>query len=71
MPKHPVLCQCEIYQTCEVCREQTERDLATLRKRDNARVANDVIPALQTENRAQPIPLREFEDRVIRAMKHS
>lgn len=42
MPKHPVPCQCEIYQTCEVCREQTERDLARLRKRQGERGRNEV-----------------------------
>jgi hypothetical protein len=33
MPNQRIICQCEIYQTCEVCRDQTERDLAILRKR--------------------------------------
>ncbi len=68
MPDRSVVCPCEIYQTCDICREETERDLVRLREDQTSRVAQDQIPALQTRNVATPTPLPEFLDGLRRAM---
>ncbi len=64
-------CQCEVYQTCSVCHEETERDLARLRKRESARVAHDVIPLLSMPSMAVSTPLPEYMERLQRAILES
>ena len=42
-PRMPVCCQCEVYETCDICRARTVDDLRRLRQRVNTttRIADD------------------------------
>lgn len=71
MPDRRTVCQCEVYQTCHICREETERDLARLREGQTSRVAHDEIPALRTPNLARPTPFPEFLEGLRTAMSQS
>ena len=48
MSKNRIICQCEIYETCEVCREETERDLEKLRQMDEA-IRQSIQPTSKKE----------------------